>query len=288
MASRISEPPAPQPTELQPTELQPTELQPTELQPTHLEPTDFGEALAPPPPEGEGFETGWHVRTGDVDPGNRLRFDGIARYLQDVGSDNLAATPLGLTDPFWIVRRTVIDVHEPVHFPDRVHMRRWCSSMSTRWSNMRVSISSGKGASVETEGFWINISATTGMPTRISDEALELLARTTDEHRLRWKAWLTEPAPAESHTDVHFPLRATDIDSFNHVNNAAYWHVVEEFLVDRQELVKQPHRAVIEYLTPILANEHVTIRHRYSDGALTLWFVVDGAVRSVAKVATKA
>lgn len=252
------------------------------------EPLSFDDPLALEPPAGEGFEADWTVRTGDVDPNNRLRFDGVARYLQDIGSDNLAATPLGLTDPFWIVRRTVIDVNEPVHFPDHVHMRRWCSSMSTRWSNMRVSISSSKGASIETEGFWINISATTGMPTRISDEALDMLARTTDEHRLRWKAWLKDPVPPESSTDVHFPLRATDIDSFNHVNNAAYWHVVEEFLVDRPELVGAPHRAVIEYLSPILANEHITIRHRHEDGALTLWFVVGDTVRSVAKVAPRA
>ncbi|WP_072805666.1 acyl-[acyl-carrier-protein] thioesterase [Rhodococcoides yunnanense] len=248
----------------------------------------FDDALASPPPEGEGFETNWTVRPGDVDPNNRLRFDGIARYLQDVGSDNLDATSLGETDPFWIVRRTVIDVVVPVEFPDRVHMRRWCSSMSTRWSNMRVSIGSGKGARIETEGFWINISATTGMPTRISDTALELLARTTDQHRLRWKAWLTEAVPAESHTDVRFPLRATDIDSFNHVNNAAYWHAVEEFVVDHPHLVARSHRAVIEYLSPVLANEHVTIRNRYENGALTLWFVVEGSVRTVAKIAPRA
>ena len=43
----------------------------------------------------------------------------------------------------------------------------------------------------------------------------------------------------------------------------------------------------IEYLSPILASEHVIIRHRYEGGALTLWFVVDGSVRSVAKVAPK-
>lgn len=252
------------------------------------EPAGFDDDLAPAPGADEGFSTSWPVRTGDVDPNNRLRFDGIARYLQDIGSDNLDASTLGVTDPIWIVRRTVIDVVTPVQFPDRVHLHRWCSSMSTRWSNMRVQLTSPKGARIETEGFWINISATTGMPTRISDGALDLLARTTEQHRLRWKAWLTEPVPAESYTDIQFPLRATDIDSFNHLNNAAYWHAIEEFLVDRSDLVTRPHRAVIEYLSPVLANEHVTLRHRYEGGALTVWFVVEGVVRTVAKVAPRA
>lgn len=258
-----------------------------------VEPAGFDDELAPEPPPGEGFETNWPVRTGDIDPSNRLRFDGVARYLQDIGTDNLDATPLGKTDPMWIVRRTVIDVFEPIHFPDRVHMRRWCSSMSTRWSNMRVALTTPKGGRIETEGFWINISKDTGMPTRISDGALEMLARTTDQHRLRWKAWLTEPVPAESHADVQFPLRATDIDPFNHLNNAAYWHAIEELLVDVPELAAAPHRAVIEYLTPVLAGERVTLRHRYDGGALTVWFVVTRAsgeptVRTVAKVAPKA
>src|SRR3546814_12448042 len=67
-------------------------------------------------------------------------------------------TALHLTDPTWIVRRTVIDVIRPVVWPDHVHLERWCSSMSTRWTNMRTRITSERGGLIETEGFWINLS----------------------------------------------------------------------------------------------------------------------------------
>ena len=50
------------------------------------------------------------VRTGDVDTGKRLRLDGVARYLQDIGTDNLVAVGANDSDPLWIVRRTVVDV----------------------------------------------------------------------------------------------------------------------------------------------------------------------------------
>ncbi|SDE05390.1 acyl-[acyl-carrier-protein] thioesterase [Rhodococcus tukisamuensis] len=261
--------------------------------------SDLYRPLAPAPPDGLGFTASWPVRTGDVDPGHRLRLDGVSRYLQDVGSDNLDASELADSDPVWIVRRTVIDVVRPVSWPDRVHLRRWCAGLSTRWSAMRVRVTSDKGALIETEGFWININPDSGMPARISDRGLEHLGRTTDEHRLRWRAWLDERAPdddargrsAGSPADVPFPLRSTDLDPLDHVNNAAYWHAVEQHLQGwaaapgRADLLAGPHRAVLEYRAPITEGENVRIRARHAPGSMTLWFLVDDEVRAIARVA---
>lgn len=243
--------------------------------------------LAPAPAPELCFETSRPIRTGDVDTENRLRLDGVARYLQDIGSDNLAAFGFDETDPLWIVRRTVIDVHRPPVWPDRIRLRRWCAAHSTRWSAMRVQLTGAAGALIETEGFWIDIGAETGMPTRISDRLLDNLARTTDEHRLRWKPWLPARLPdAEDWEDRDrtFHLRTTDIDPFNHVNNATYWHAVEECLADRQDLREPPYRAVVEHLSPIYARDHVRIRTEDHDTSMTMWFLVEGEVRAVARV----
>ncbi|TSD95074.1 hypothetical protein FOS14_18970 [Skermania sp. ID1734] len=250
--------------------------------------------LPAPPAGGLGYETSWPVRAGDVDPDNRLRLDGVARYLQDIAWENLQATFFAHTDPYWIVRRTVIDVIRPVRFPDRVNLRRWCSGMSTRWTNMRVRVESESGGLIESEGFWINISESTGLPTRISDDGLTYLAQMTGEHRLRWRQWLNDPPPPESESDHQFHLRATDIDAFNHVNNSSYWHAVEDCLVDSPKLLTRPHRAVIEHHSPILAREQVMVRSRVEptgpqgDPTLRLWFVVGGDVRAAARVSSLA
>lgn len=238
-----------------------------------------------------GFASAWPVRAGDVDPYNRLRLDSVARYLQDIAEEELESGFFHRTDPNWIVRRTVIDVIRPIVWPDRVALRRWCSAMSTRWTNMRVRITSDHGGLLETEGFWIKLNESTNMPTRISDEALAHLARTTSEHRLRWRPWMTDPCPPESDTDLPFPVRATDIDQYNHVNNAAYWQAVEHFLVDFPKLVAGGHRAVIEYAAPVLARQHITVRSRYEPGdrgsgnpALRLWFIVGDTVTATVRV----
>lgn len=248
--------------------------------------------LAPAPPPERCFEATRPVRTADVDSAYRLRLDGVARYLQDMGSDNLAAFGFDDTDPLWVVRRTVIDVHRPAVWPARIRLRRWCSAHSTRWSAMRVQLTSDADALIETEGFWINIGTDTGMPARISDGLLESLASTTDEHRLRWKPWLPATPPETDDWedrdagDRTFHLRTTDIDPFNHVNNATYWHAVEEYLTDRPDLRDVPHRAVVEHLGPIFARDHVRVRTIADDTSLLLWFLVEGDVRAVARVET--
>ncbi|MBO0855827.1 MAG: hypothetical protein J2P18_18920 [Nocardia sp.] len=246
--------------------------------------------LTPPPGPELGFASAWPVRAGDVDPYNRLRFDAVARYLQDIAWENLQATDFARSDPFWIVRRTVIDVVRPIEWPDRVSLRRWCSALSTRWTNMRVRITSDGGGLIDTEGFWININESTNMPTRISDDGLAWLGKSAGEKRLRWRPWLVDPAPPESDTDLPFPVRATDIDQLNHVNNAVYWQAVEQFLVDHPKLVAGGHRAVIEYAEPVLARAHISVRSRYEPGdrsgqpVLRLWFMVGDTVTTVVRI----
>ncbi len=248
------------------------------------------EPLVPSPQEGIGFATAWPVRAGDVDPYNRVRLDAVARYLQDAAWEEMQSSFFHRTDPVWVVRRTVVDVVRPILWPDRVELRRWCSAMSTRWTNMRVRITSERGGLIETEGFWINLNESTNMPTRISDEGLAYLAASTDETRLRWRPWLTDAIPPESDTDLPFPVRATDIDQYNHVNNAMYWQAVEHYLIDHPKLVAGPHRAVIEYIAPVLARQHISVRSRFESGdhtgdpALRLWFVVGGATTTAVRI----
>ncbi|RZL66611.1 MAG: hypothetical protein EOP29_28900, partial [Rhodococcus sp. (in: high G+C Gram-positive bacteria)] len=99
-------------------------------------------AMAELPTTGSIFQVSWPVRTGDIHTDKQLRLDAIARYLQDAGFDNLVDRGAMDTHPLWMVRRTVIDVLEPVIWPDRVHLQRWCSGLSSKWCSMRVRIRS--------------------------------------------------------------------------------------------------------------------------------------------------
>lgn len=244
------------------------------------------EPLGDRKPGARFFGVDYRVRTGDIDQQMRVRLDGVARYLQDIANDNLAASDFGETDPFWIIRRNIIDVHAPITWPSDMSLERWCGALSTRWTNMRVSITAEHGTNrfnpeprppgrIETEGFWINVNEQ-GMPSRLSDHAMDVLTEMTDEHRLRWRSMNPEQAPDAD--DVALPdrdhvLRITDFDPFKHLNNAAYFEAVEDELVDHPDLVDQPHRAVIEYLRAITPGTRVRIRRHREPQRLLMWLL---------------
>ncbi|MCI0346955.1 MAG: thioesterase, partial [Chloroflexi bacterium] len=64
-----------------------------------------------------------------------------------------------------------------------------------------------------------------------------------------------------------------DFDVLGHVNNAAYWVVVEEELARRRDL-RAPLRAEIEYRDGIDPGDAVDVRvDDGADGSLRLWLV---------------
>ena len=137
------------------------------------------------------------------------------------------------THPLWIVRRTMIDLISPIEFKDMLRLRRWCSGTSNRWCEMRVRIEGRRGGLIESEAFWININRETQGPARISDDFIEGLQRTTDVDRLRWKAYLKAGSREDADDIRAYPVRVSDIDIFDHMNNSVYWSVVEDYLVRR-------------------------------------------------------
>jgi acyl-ACP thioesterase len=64
-------------------------------------------------------------------------------------------------------------------------------------------------------------------------------------------------------------VRATDIDPFDHVNNAATWAIVEEVLAERP--VPAPFRAELEHRTPIGPDAEVVVDVQATPAGIALW-----------------
>lgn len=236
------------------------------------------------PHSGYVYETGWRLATSDIDEHMRLRLDGVARYIQEAGAEHLADAELAEVHPHWIVLRTVIDVLEPIELPSDITFRRWCAALSTRWCNMRVQLEGADGGRIETEGFWLCVNKDTLTPSRLSDDCIARFGSTTANHRLKWRPWLTDPVQDgfQNVTETPFPLRRTDIDIFQHVNNTSYWHGVHEILGQVPELESGPFRAVLEYRSPIKFGESLTIRSESYGDTVRIDFVVGDDVRAAA------
>lgn len=230
------------------------------------------------------FDRQWPLRVADIDRLGRLRMDAAARHIQDIGQDQLREGGFQETHPLWIVRRTMMDLIAPIEFQDMLRMRRWCSGTSNRWCEMRVRIDGRKGGLIESEAFWININRETQGPARISEDFLARLKRTTSIDRLRWKAYLKAGGREDADAIHEYPLRFTDIDLFDHMNNSVYWTVVEDYLSSYPELLAAPLRVTLEHDAAVALGDKLEIVCHVHPAGSTEMFgpeLVDRTVRTL-------
>lgn len=213
------------------------------------------------------------IGLSDVDTEGRLRLDVVARYLQDAASEDVTDAGRPPSQHFWVVRRTELSVLEPFADDLRVELETWASGLAPTAASRRYTLRGDRGGHIEAESIWIHLDREL-RPLRLDEGFLSIYGPSTEGRRASTK--LTLPAPTVE-AEREWPLRAVDVDRLGHVNNAAYWAPVEELFAGR--LGGRLH-AVLEYRKPIDLGERVRIAH---DGSM-LWLLVDGEVRSAARL----
>ena len=169
------------------------------------------------------------VRTGigDAAVTGRVRLDAIARRLQDAAYWDLVDA--GWEQPaWWLVRKLRIRVLRFPEFGARLEIATWCSGLGHSVAERRTTISGDGGAHVEAVGQWIHFDHETARPVALPERFLEVYAPSANGRRTRTK--LRHPEPPADAAAREFVFRASDVDQAAHVNNAAYWAVLEEEL----------------------------------------------------------
>jgi acyl-ACP thioesterase len=211
------------------------------------------------------------VRLGDVDPAGRLRLDALTRYTQDVSDDD--TTDAGLApSPAWVVRRTRVEALAPAALGETLSFTTFCSGLGRRWAERHLSVVGDLGAVYEVSTLWICVDPTSGRPCPLTEQFLTTYGPAAEGRRVT--ARLTHPKPVEDAATWPWPLRAVDFDTLGHVNNAAYWAVVEEALAGSdQGAGSRCLRASIEYGEGLEPVDAVTILDALVD--------VDGPARAL-------
>lgn len=236
----------------------------------------MGPQLTPPPASGRRFTAGRRVRLGDVTPGGRARFDALARYLQDVSSDDTIDARVG-DDTTWVVRRTMVAVDRWPVYLERLEAATWCSGIGSRWAERRVSLRGDRGGSVDAATLWVHLGAADA-PAPLPPSFLDVYGEAAGGRRVTSRLGHPKPPPATATRP--WPLRVVDLDVLRHVNNAAYWAVLEEELARRRDL-RPPLVAEMEHRAPVLAGEEVALAVADGqDGELWVWLVAGGQVRA--------
>jgi acyl-ACP thioesterase len=233
----------------------------------------------PIPSSGRTFRSDRRIRLSDRDASGRLRLDAVARYLQDVAMDDVDETGWGAPDHLWVLRHVRIEVMRPVTEDDHVELITWCSGTAAVAAGRRMSLSGDCGGRVEIESAWIHLGSD-ARPARIV--GFGLYADAAGDRAVSTRLEL--PVPQSDGVGVPWPLRVTDVDLLGHVNNAAYWHAVEERLLTAGLDPLGPLRACLDHRHAIDFQDAVELVEVVEPGRLGLGFTVDGVVSAVAWV----
>jgi acyl-ACP thioesterase len=110
------------------------------------------------------------------------------------------------------------------------------------WAQRRTTVAGEHGGRVESEALWVFVDPASGRPRPLDREQLEVWGTSAGGHRVR--ARLQHPAPPADAASAPWSFRLADLDVADHVNNAAYWTVVEQDLAGE---VAVPVSAEVEY-----------------------------------------
>jgi acyl-ACP thioesterase len=235
--------------------------------------------LAPLLETGRVFRAQRRIRLSDTTATGRLRLDAVARYLQDIATDDVDDAGTDDTEHVWVVRRTVLDVLHPFDGDSAVSLATWASGVGPRWATRRTRVEGDASGCIEAESLWVHLHRQTLQPHPMPERFQQAFGA-SGLPRVSGRLLLPSDVPGETER-TSWPVRVTDIDIMGHVNNAVYWGAIEAVLPS--DLTT--YRAVLEYREPIDLHLRVTLAVERGSDALNVWFLARGRVAAVAGLA---
>src|SRR2546423_2304928 len=150
--------------------------------------------MVPRPPNGRVYETTRRVRVADADPTGRLRLDALARFVQDIGNEDVADAGLDPNIP-WVVRRSHARIDGWPQLGDRLAVATWCGGVGGRWAERRVSFTNESGACVDIATLVIHLDKA-GRPARLPAWFDEVYAEAAQRRTLSSRLTLPPPDAA--------------------------------------------------------------------------------------------
>jgi acyl-ACP thioesterase len=222
--------------------------------------------IIPVPEQGRRFTGRRQVRLGDVDASGRMRFDAVARYLQDVATDD--ASDGGVSGEFgWLVRRTMISTTRSPKLYENLELTTFCSGYGRSWAERSTHITGARGAQVDTVSLWVAIDPTSFRPVALDHRFHDVWGETARGRKVGPRLQIPRPSD-DLASRTRWPIRVADIDPYRHTNNAAQWAAMEELLgldADRRGV------AEIEFVAPIDPDHEVDLVSSPGPDGLTGW-----------------
>jgi acyl-ACP thioesterase len=229
------------------------------------------------------------VHLGDVDAGGAVRLEALARFLQDVATDDADDAELSEARGVWVLRSTDLEIVRAPRYHEAVELATFCSGTGPRWAERRTQLIGDRGARVDAAGLWVFVDRQHGRPLALDDDFHARYAESAGGRRVRGR--LLHDAPSADASWRPWPLRTSDFDVLDHVNNARSLEAVDDELARRLP-AHLPRRTRIEYRGTLERGDAVSLASAVTAAApdgdgervLSVWLAVDDEVRVSATV----
>ena len=199
------------------------------------------------PAHGRRFSAHRRVRLSDAGRDGVLRLDGMARFLQDVASDDWAESGLDPEDT-WVVRRTAVRTAEGGRWPalgEQVALTTWCSGAGAAWAERRTDLELDGAVMLQAVALWVSLDRS-GRPLRLGQEFRDVYGEAMAGRRVSGRVPVP-PSPASACSRPRpWPIRQADLDVIGHVNNAAVWEALTEVATGPVTSAALTHQAPVE------------------------------------------
>jgi acyl-ACP thioesterase len=237
------------------------------------------ESFVERPETGRVFSAQRRIRLSDMDARGRLRLDAVARYLQDAAGDDVDELAWGAPLHLWVMRRIRVEVVVPVVEDRHVELTTWCSGLGSVAAGRRLSLVGDRGGRIEADSVWAHLGPD-GRPARL-DDSFTVYAEAAAGRRVSTRLELADPPDDAPRTP--WPLRASDVDVMDHLNNAVHWQAVEHALRLHGFDASRPLVAELDYRDPLDLGDAVELVISGGEPLLAA-LRVGGVTRAAARV----
>jgi len=244
-----------------------------------------------PPPTGRVYVSERRVHLGDVDASARLRLEALARYLQDVATDDADDARVPERNGVWVLRSVDVEIRSRPWYHDPLELTTFCSGSGPRWAERRTTIRGARGTAVEAAAVWVFVDRARGRPIPLDEDFFAIYGDAARDRKVRGR--LRHDRPGAEIETRPWPLRVSDFDVLDHVNNARSLEAIEDELA-RLVPGRVPVRMSVEYRGTVERGDAVELAGEIrttdtpEEAELAAWMIVGDEVRMSARVTVRA
>jgi acyl-CoA thioester hydrolase len=220
------------------------------------------------------------VRHDELDRFGRLHPGVYLRYLAHAAVEASAAAGYdgdwyAAAGATWLVRRSTLELARPVRAGERLAIRTWVEDFRRVRSHRRYAVHGGDGElCLEALTDWVYADTESGRPRRIPPDVEAAFGVVPGSGQAR-EAWDAPPPPAAPALG-HHRVRACEVDTVGHVNNAVYLDIASQAVLDVLEEAGWPlERLIANGGVPVLLRADLEYLEgaRYGDRLeIATWF----------------